>query len=836
MDLERIERVEDAELPGGNGRGPSAEDGRPTVAWSWDAATGGGLPVEPARIDAAASAPDAARNLRELLGFHAYGRLPATADAHAGDGSSPALLYPYRDLSRARYAYPVCVDGTDAAAPARSLTEIVDRALAEFAGADDTGEQHRRNVHRLEAIVRSMVEDHDGERLTVLWDRAAARLFEAQPAPADKASILRESVAASRKALASDGELIACSPHTPLRLLRASLDACWREQSAPWREDAGALIRGLQDILSADFSQSEAARTPEQLRDSLGTTGDDVDFQAMSSILASRAHASALSNERRSRLETLLATLKRMQPAFGPGADATPAPFRHDAIFDDCRSAVAEYERRMGLLTEFFRAVRVARLEIQNQYRDSVHDAFFAGFDRRQLTDEELALCPPVPVRVTDETLTRSGAGDLLQGLQAGAPLKILLQLGHVLDADRAAVAWPARLAAMAAALQNVFVLQAPVSRFAVLRAGLLDGVRCAGPALFSVYAPAADTGGGLPAYLVAAAAAESRVFPVFAFDPSRGETHAERADVTDNTRVEEDWPVERLAYRSAAGQDAAMEIGFTPADFLYVHAPARDQFWAVPVERWNESMVPFHEYLAMGAEQAAGRVPYLSVVDRDGALTRVVTTRAVARFAREVRTFWRGVQEWGGVHNSYAQRRLAAEREKLQQEKEREVEAVEKNYLTQLDQDVSELTKAIVQRIAGQLLGVEGVASLQRPAGPAPAARAASPAAAAPAAAPVPAESPAPDEEEEEAVSFDDAYIDTPLCTSCNECTQLNGRIFGYNGNKQAEVKDAGAGPFSDLVRAAELCPVHIIHPGKPKNPGEPGLDELIQRAQRFN
>ena len=80
------------------------------------------------------------------------------------------------------------------------------------------------------------------------------------------------------------------------------------------------------------------------------------------------------------------------------------------------------------------------------------------------------------------------------------------------------------------------------------------------------------------------------------------------------------------------------------------------------------------------------------------------------------------------------------------------------------------------------------------------------------------------------------DAYIDTPLCTSCNECTQLNSRIFAYNGNKQAEVKDAGAGPFSDIVRAAELCPVHIIHPGKPKNPSEPGLDEWVKRAERYN
>ena len=89
---------------------------------------------------------------------------------------------------------------------------------------------------------------------------------------------------------------------------------------------------------------------------------------------------------------------------------------------------------------------------------------------------------------------------------------------------------------------------------------------------------------------------------------------------------------------------------------------------------------------------------------------------------------------------------------------------------------------------------------------------------------------------EEEEKLVFDDPYIDTPLCTSCNECTNLNGMLFGYNENKQAFVKDPNAGTFKDLVVAAEKCPVHIIHPGKPKNQSEPNLDELIKRAAPFN
>ena len=59
---------------------------------------------------------------------------------------------------------------------------------------------------------------------------------------------------------------------------------------------------------------------------------------------------------------------------------------------------------------------------------------------------------------------------------------------------------------------------------------------------------------------------------------------------------------------------------------------------------------------------------------------------------------------------------------------------------------------------------------------------------------------------------------------------------MFAYNTDKQAYIADATAGTYRQLVEAAESCQVSIIHPGKPKNPNEPGLEELLQRAAPFN
>ena len=68
-----------------------------------------------------------------------------------------------------------------------------------------------------------------------------------------------------------------------------------------------------------------------------------------------------------------------------------------------------------------------------------------------------------------------------------------------------------------------------------------------------------------------------------------------------------------------------------------------------------------------------------------------------------------------------------------------------------------------------------------------------------------------------------------------CEECVKINPRMFVYDANKQARIADPKAGSYRELVEAAEACQVSIIHPGKPLDPGEPGLGELLERAKPF-
>ncbi|NOQ15139.1 MAG: hypothetical protein GQ583_11775, partial [Methyloprofundus sp.] len=77
--------------------------------------------------------------------------------------------------------------------------------------------------------------------------------------------------------------------------------------------------------------------------------------------------------------------------------------------------------------------------------------------------------------------------------------------------------------------------------------------------------------------------------------------------------------------------------------------------------------------------------------------------------------------------------------------------------------------------------------------------------------------------------------WIETPDCTTCDECVEINPKIFQYNAEKKAIVVDPTAGTFEDIVKSAEKCTAVIIHPGTPWNPNEKNLAKLIKRAEKF-
>lgn len=725
--------------------------------------------------------------LQTHIAFHLTGKPQGEGlDAIAGLGLRPALFAGYRDLTSLRYDFPLVLaeGGEDAAV--QSLSGAVDGALAKIAqGAD--ADRLTKHALRLEREIRTLLAAGAAGSLSQLLDKAAQR----PTAEAD--ALFRDSLARLRAALRLDGALVDCDRAMPARLLTHLWQRAQRRKARAARAVIDRLIQGLSDILKADLVRSPEGRSAASLKAAFGAVHQNAfDFDAMSRLLDKAAPKDTLSDSRRQRIRRLLATLQ-MQKFFPPADQLGAGAGFHAFAFDGATGALAAYRERLPGLIELAKAMAIAELETAGAYNEGRHDAFFADFAANGLDPREAARFPDYLVSIDAGAMSAADAAGLMDVLTAGLPMKILVQIDDLLEPSSAGGGQPAlgarcrQLASAAMGQGDIYVLQSTGSNLFRLRERLAAGLDYPGPALFSVFSGATGAAGGLPPYLVAAAALEARAFPAFVYDPAQGGDWASRFYLQDNPQAELDWPVASLDFEDEAHQSGAESLAFTLVDFLACDRRYAASFARVPRAKWNGHMVPVAESLRRDADGAPETVPCLFMVDGDNLLHKVIVDRRAMREARRCLDMWRGLQELGGIHNSHAERVLAQER------------------------------KAWEEQLR------------QAAAAPAPVPEAAPPPASVPAAEAAPPAEAASERKSEE------AYIETPRCTSCNECIAINDKMFGYNKDKQAFIADIAAGSYRQLVEAAEGCQVSIIHPGKPRNADEPGLDELVKRAEPF-
>ena len=726
-------------------------------------------------------------DLQTHVAFHLTGRRPAKGlDAVDPLVLRPALFARYRDLAALRYDYPAVLVRNPGSGPSvEPLSGLVDRVLNEIAQGDD-GERVSRHVLRLEGAIRSLVGEGAHGSLASLWDKAVARLG------ARNDETLQQSLNRARAALKVDGDVVDCDAAMPAALFTHA----WRVAQERKAQKLAAAVRRLSvklaEILRADFVRSDAGRSAQSLKAAIGGThGAVFDFDAMSRVLTKSAPNASMPASRRQRIEGLLGVLQS-QAFVAAGDEAATRTAPYTFTFESCTAALTAYRGRSPKVVELAKAIAIAELEIKGEYKEAAHDDYFAAYGVDGLTPEELALFPDYLVTISAASQDPVESAALLELLSAGLPIKVLVQTDDILeerqegDGNLNFASRSRQLANMALGLHDVFVLQSAASNLVAVRDAIARGFAYAGPALFSVFSGATGRAGDMPPYLVAAAAMESRAFPAFTFDPSAGGDWASRFDLSTNPQADLDWPVHDFAYETEEHQRAADEVAFTLVHFVACDNRYTRHFARVPRSDWNVKMVPVGESFAREQQGLPETIPTVLMVDDGNALQKALVDDKLMREARRCRDMWRSLQELGGIHNSYAERALARER-KAQDERE----------------------KAIAEARGTQ-------------AAPAPAT--AAPAAGAPAAAEA---APEP--------SGDDPYIETPRCSSCNECTNINNKMFAYNDNQQAYIKDPDAGTYAQLVEAAESCQVSIIHPGKPRNPNEPGLAELMQRAEAF-
>jgi pyruvate-ferredoxin/flavodoxin oxidoreductase len=316
------------------------------------------------------------------------------------------------------------------------------------------------------------------------------------------------------------------------------------------------------------------------------------------------------------------------------------------------------------------------------------------------------------------------------------------------------------------------YVLQGAISNVTHLLEGYIDGLNSRRPALFNIYAVCqpehgvADDASAIQSKL----AVESRAYPLFKYDPDAGITFKECCDLDGNPAIESDWPLYQLNYLDEQSREQKLELPMTFADFAMTEGRFRKHFRKAPPETWNDDMMPLHEFLQLDEDDRDGQFPFIWGVDGKQRLMRVLVAKELVRSCEERQGFWQQLRSLAGVD-----------------------EVVD-------EQAIANQAKAeMAQKLSASLLAlatsgdVAALADIAHPGGGNGEAAAGG---------------------GNGAGEWEPVWIETPECTACDECTDINPRIFVYNDDKKAVVIDPKGGPYRDIVKAAEKCTAGCVHP----------------------
>jgi pyruvate-ferredoxin/flavodoxin oxidoreductase len=574
-----------------------------------------------------------------------------------------------------------------------------------------------------------------------------------------------------------------------------------------------------------------------------------------------------------------------------------PYPFPWvNHLFQDAPSiAVGIFEGHMRKMADGFIDVRRARLLLDDRYDADRDEAFFEAFEWGQFDDTEFDLCPPILAMGGDGAMLDIGFQNLSRLMASGKPLRVVIldtqvysntggqsctsgYTGQVADmaaygkAQHGKTEERKEVAYIAMAHRGTFVVQSSQALPSHMMDGIIKALQSKRPAVINLYTPC-PVEHGLPdewAPHGARLALESRAFPFLIYDPDAGDSIADCLDLSANPAVNDLWPTYTLNYLDDEGAEAELELPVTTADWAATEGRFAKHFTRIDADAWTDTQVPFVEIVAMEAEERAGKTPFVWTLDSERKLERTLVSQEMVQLAEERLQFWAQLRELAGLHVPAAVRKRIAR--SLESELDNKLQVLRAEYEAKIAELQTSYPRMIARRMAEGLLkhgnGSRTVSEILTEAESSPnldpigaewsvngGTGGAGGVATAPGAVAVEAQgaasdtsgmageavvsttaapAPAPADDDDDLAL--DPWIDTELCTTCNECTNLNGQMFAYNDAKQAYIKDANAGTFQQIVKAAESCPAEIIHPGTPLDPDEPDLEKWIERAERFN
>lgn len=318
------------------------------------------------------------------------------------------------------------------------------------------------------------------------------------------------------------------------------------------------------------------------------------------------------------------------------------------------------------------KAVRSAKLDINDQYDPQVHDKQLKYLEWTGLSDSELALLPTVFSVGGDGATYDIGFGALSRLLTTSTPVKVLVLntgsysntggqastssfTGQDSDLSRVGKAHSGKqevrkeLGIIASFHPKVLVVQTSTALQGHFMSSLMEYVNYQdAPALLDVYTPCmgehgiADDASTRHSRL----AVESRMNPVFVHDPRKGETLAERFSLDGNPEVNQDWATQTITYVDSDGMTQLKQAPFTPADFALFEGRFKKQFRAVSE---GDDVVQVADYLELSENERAGKTPVIWATDKKQQLIQLGIVDSLVALCEERLRNWKMLQQLSG-------------------------------------------------------------------------------------------------------------------------------------------------------------------------------------------
>lgn len=825
-------------------------------------------------LHASQSAPETeAATLRTLHHFH-LGDPSVDRETLSIDSEYlPALLSPFRDASKIRYDYPLILFSRHSQYKdqhAQPLAAFLKEHLESFAPDDNSARILKDNLDWLELAIRKALEGLEGpQSLLPILQQASEALQKHLTLSEENRATLQSDLEQMTAGVHQKDQLLPYDRYTTIHLMIHLVHGRYHTRWDAFEDEIKTLSRQLNQLLDVErHKQGDDAKT---LGRSIGSNAGHFNTDILSELIPKQSATVQMSEERRARIEKAVAALDHfelnpIQVRFVHSGDFTgpwdknPEHFETVVDADPCGRASQLFDAQAVQLAELFAACRIAHLEIDNHYDAVVHDPWFENFGWEAFSEEELLLVPATVALESSVRLAGEGMHAFSQLLGSGRPIQVLTRIkghGNPAASDEMPFGdFRLELGYLATAHRQCYVSQTSAARYQHLMQGFLEATEIprtgvhlintgmqdeiifqeSDPHLVGSEVTKSRKQFLMDPWMVSGAALEGRVHPFFRINPNKGNTFAERMDFSVNPQAEKEWAIHPFSYRNDEGEMVHTEFAFTFADYALLIPQLRNHFRQVPEGFNSTALTPIADYLTESESEAFTHIPYIWAVNGENELHKVVVSRELVLACKDRLNYWHTLQELSGVRNPHVEEAIKDTTLTLEAKHNSTIAELNAAHEAEIHELRDNATTEVMGKLAQVLMGMDLNQNISTPAAT-PSSVEETPAAEESTANEEAAEPATETEEPEPAIELtEDPWIDSMLCTTCNDCLAINPQMFVYNEDKQAYITDPNLGTYAQMVEAAEICPSRCIHPGMPLDPNEPDLDELMERAAPFN